>query len=104
MWCANRCAISEPGDDRGENKSTGVNRVQHRQCAAAFERGYEKHHYRDVANYPSEKAPVDNVTGERAVCFFRAGFVEKLTKRTEKGSDDEEDYGERRRSHKVMRA
>jgi len=95
MWCANRCAISEPGDDRGENKSTGVNRVQHRQCAAAFERGYEKHHHRDVASYPSEKARVDNVTGERSVCFFRAGFVEKLTKRTEKGSDDEEHDGER---------
>src|SRR5207248_7513947 len=82
------------------NKSTGVNRVQHRQCAATFERGHEKHHHRDVANYPSEKARVDNVTGEGAVCFFRAGFVEKLTKRTEKGSDDEEHDGERRRSHR----
>ena len=67
-----------------------------RQCV--HERG------RDIANYPSEKARVDNITGERTVCFFRAGFVEKLTKRAEKGSDDEAHDGERRRSHGVMRA
>ena len=70
----------------------------------ALKRGHEKHHYRDVANYPGEKARVNNVTGERVVCFFRAGFVEELTKCAEKGSDNEEHDGERRRSHGVMRA
>ena len=94
MQRANRRAVSEPGDDRGENERAGVDRIEHGESAAALKRGHEKHHHRDVANYAAEKAHVENVTGERAVCFFRAGFVEELSERAEK-SGDEKDDGER---------
>ena len=104
MRCANRSAVSQPGDDRCENESTRINRIEYCQCAAALEGRDEKHHHCNVTNDPSEKPCIKNVTYESGVGLIRAGLVKELPERSQDRGDDEEDNGERRRSHGIRRA
>src|SRR5207248_5949665 len=104
MRCADRSAVGEPGDDRRENESTRVNRIENGESAAALESRNEKHHHCNVTNDPSEKPRIKNVTHESGVGPLRAGLVKELSERSQKRCDDEEDNGERRRSHGIRRA
>src|SRR4030095_9014117 len=104
MRCANRSSVSQPRDDRRENESTRVNRIEYCQWAAALEGRDEKHQHCHVTNDPSEKPRIKNVTHESGVGLLRPGLVKELPERSQERSDDEEDNGESRRSHGIRRA